>query len=238
MTVSSSLATGVRYHRKVHQAVAVNIIVFGRGLTADEHGFHLTQASCQRVETLVSYVARNQETFDSRRGKVVFSGGWAAAADGIQPPPVPFREGSMMLHQALASNVNGNNLMQYVDTYAETESDSTLENILRTKEEGYFGGVTFNAFNPLGLVAHQEHLIRIAYLVRRIFNLQDDAIMQIATPGIDKLSGGLSEETILLISRIALIGARTNRSLRRRHQILVAGRRKLHAGAGIQGQLC
>jgi hypothetical protein len=50
--------------------------------------------------------------------------------------------------------------------------------VQRVKEDGYFDGIVFTARNPLGLVAHQEHLARINYLVRKAFGLPRDATVK------------------------------------------------------------
>jgi hypothetical protein len=211
------------------EIVATNIIVFGRGLIADNSGFRLTRASAERAEVLVAYVSRNTAVFNSRQGRVVFTGGWAAAAEGIEPPPIQFREGSLMLDQAKAADIDGKNLVGYADAYSEIESDSTLENVLRSKEGGYFEGISFTRNNPLGLVAHQEHLVRIDYLVRKVFRLPSGAIVHIVVPGADNFSGRLPESVILFLTRLAFIGARGDTSLRRRHRILVACPHRLHS---------
>jgi hypothetical protein len=209
--------------------VATSIIVFGRGLEDDGGGFRLSGQSAERVAALISYVRGNLEAFASRRGRIVFSGGWAAAAHGAGPPPRRYREGQLMLDLALAADIGGGNLSGYADVYPETESDSTLENALRVKEAGYFDGVIFTAGNPLGLVAHAEHLPRIGYLVRKVFGLPGDAIASITAPGADSRSGGLPESVLLLITRLAFSGARDHASLRRRHGVLVAGNHRLRS---------
>ena len=213
----------------VAEAVATNIVVFGRGLVADGAGFRLSQASSERVAALVGYVRRNAAAFDARRGRIVFSGGWAGAADGTGRPPARFREGTLMLEQAWAAGVGGENLGRYADGYAEIESDSTLENALRTREAGYFAEVRFSARDPLGLVAHAGHLPRIDYLMRRVYGLPRDAVLPIVAPGADEFSGGLPESVLLAVTRLAFLGAGDGDDLRRRHRLLVAGRRPLAA---------
>jgi hypothetical protein len=89
------------------------------------------------------------------------------------------------------------------------------------KEGGYFGGTAFTARNPLGLVAHAEHLARVSYLIRKVFGLPGDAIVNITAAGDDGYSGGLPESALLLMTRVTLLGARGHDSLRRRHQALV-----------------
>ena len=210
-------------------AVAVSIIVFGRGLVTDPAGFRLTGQSAECVEALVAYVRQNATAFTARRGRIVFSGGWAAAAEGLGRPPRQFREGSLMLDLAMAADIGGANLASYADVHAEIESDSTLENALRVKEEGYFDGATFTARNPLGLVAHREHLARVTYLVRRAFGLPGDATVNIAASGADARSGGLPESVLLTLTRLAFLGAGNHSSLRRRHRMLVAWNHRLRA---------
>jgi hypothetical protein len=204
-------------------AVARRIIVFGRGLVAEDDGFRLTRQSSERAEALVAYVGQNAAAFAARRGQIVFSGGWAGAAEGFGQPAPQYREGSLMLAQATAADIGGASLADYADTHAEIESDSTLENVLRVKEGGYFGGAPFTARDPLGLVAHREHLRRINYLVRKGFGLPGDAIASIpAIPGREIYAGGLPESMLLPIIRVAFLGARDHSSLRSRHRALVA----------------
>jgi hypothetical protein len=203
-------------------AVATRIIVFGRGLAAEGAGFRLTRQSSERVAALVSYVTQNSAAFAARRGQIVFSGGWAGAAEGFGRPAPQYREGSLMLAQAMAADIGGASLADYADAHAEIESDCTLENVLRVKEDGYFGGAAFTARDPLGLVAHGEHLRRVNYLVRRGFGLSGDAIVNIAVPGRERYAGGLPESVLLPITRAAFLGASDHGSLRGRHRMLVA----------------
>jgi hypothetical protein len=203
-------------------AVATRIIVFGRGLEADGAGFRLTRQSSERVEAAVTYVRQNTGAFAARRGRIVFSGGWAGAAEGFSRPPPQYREGSLMLAQAMAADIGGSSLADYADTHAEIESDSTLENVLRIREDGYFDWASFTARHPLGLVAHKEHLPRINYLVRKGFRLPGDATVNIAVAGPEQYAGGLPEIVLLPVTRMAFLGVRGHRSLRSRHRMLVA----------------
>jgi DUF218 domain len=212
------------YAVSMRDSVATNIIVFGRGLTASDSEFRLSRASAERVEALIGYVRENIDVFRSQHGRVVFSGGWGAAAEGLREPPARFREGNLMLAQAMTSHIDGDDLAKYVDAHPEILSDSTLENALRTKEAGYFADTRFNASSPLGLVAHQEHLPRVDYLVRRAFDLQRDSVVHIVAQGTDQRSGGLPERLILALTSMAFIGARNDETLRRRHQFLVTCR--------------
>jgi DUF218 domain len=209
---------------------ATRVIVFGRGLAADPAGFRLTRQSSERVDALVTYVRQNAAGFAAHRGRIVFSGGWAGAAEGFGRPPPQYREASLMLARAMAADIGGSSLTDYADTDTEIESDSTLENVLRIKEDGYFDGTSFTARHPLGLVAHREHLPRISYLIRRAFGLPRDAIAAItAGQGREGYTGGLPESVLLPITRAAFIGARDHNALRGRHRMLVAWDHRLRA---------
>jgi hypothetical protein len=87
----------------------------GGGLVADGTGFRLTRQSSERAEALVAYVRRNAAAFAVRRGRIVFSGGWAGAAEGFGRPPRQYREGSLMLAQAMAADIGGTSLADYAD---------------------------------------------------------------------------------------------------------------------------
>lgn len=209
--------------------VATNIVVFGRGLRIDDAGVRLSSEGEARVRALLRYVEQNLAAFTSSRGLIVFSGGWAGAAEGLGPPPGESREAALMLALAHALGAGGADLSRYAETDAEIESDSTLENVLRVREAGYFHGISFTAENPLGLVAHAGHLPRIRYLVRKVFGLPDSAILPIVTPGTDNRSGGLPEWAITALTRLTLAGAGSSASLRRRHHAMVAA---LNLGRG------
>jgi hypothetical protein len=208
--------------------VATIIIVFGRGLEIDTTGIRLSGASISRVHSTVSYIERNLAVFSSKRARVVFSGGWAAAAEGLEPPPSKFREATLMLECARALGIDGKAFSCYAEAYTEAESDSTLENILRVKEEGYLSEERFTADNPLGVVSSESQLSRINYLLHKALGLPPEAILHITSPGTDKLSGGLPEGIILIFTRLAFLGARSHSSLRRRHHILVMGHNIFH----------
>jgi len=203
---------------------------------AEGGGFRLTRQSSERAEALVGYVRQNTAAFAARRGQIVFSGGWAGAAEGFGRPPPQYREGSLMLAQAMAADIDGTSLADYADAFAEIESDSTLENVLRVKEEGYFASASFTARDPLGLVAHEEHLPRITYLVRKAFRLSVGAIVGIAAAqGPENYAGGLPESVLLPITRVALLGARDHSSLRGRHRMLVAWGHRLRGLPRVPG---
>lgn len=200
----------------------------GRGLEIGGAGIHLSEASRARVQALVDYIEANQATFSSRRARVVFSGGWGAAAAGIAAPPREFREATLMLQLACTLGVNGSDFPVYAEPCAEFESDSTLENILRTKEAGYFDNDLFTVDNPLGIVAHEAHQARIDYYVHRIFGLSGDELLHITAQGADRPSGRVPEHVILFLTRLVFAGAHGHSSLRRRQRLILAGSSVLH----------
>ena len=209
------------YPVEVPDPVATNIIVFGRGLILNGTNCELTEASAARVDALLAYVDQNRAVFACRGGTVVFSGGWAGAGQNLEKPPERFREGSLMQSRASAADIDGSKLAEYVETFAEIESDSTLENVLEIQAADYFHGQTFTARNRLGLVAHKEHLKRIDYLVRSVFKLPRDAVFHIVVQGVDKTSSGVPESLILQVTRLVFAGAGGANALRRRQRILI-----------------
>ena len=203
------------------EGVATSIIVFGRGLKADGANFYLSEASRLRVRALVDYVEANKPTFSVQPAKVVFSGGWSAAAAKMKAPPKEFREGVLMLKYAQSLPVNGKDFSVYANSNIEIESDSTLENVLRTKEAGYFGGSSFTSANPLGIVAHAGHQKRIEYFIHKIFGLPKGSILHITAHGADNLGNIRSEKMLFLLTRLAFIGATSHSALRHRQSLAV-----------------
>jgi hypothetical protein len=99
--------------------------------------------------------------------------------------------------------------------------------VLRVREADYFHDITFTACNPLGLVAQKKHLNRIDYLARRVFNLPRHAVVHIVAPGVDKTSSRVPESLILLVTRLAFMGAADVNALRCRQRLLVVLNRAL-----------
>lgn len=217
----------IEYATAVPDSVATSIIVFGRGLIRHKAGYRLTDASAARVDALLNYIGQHKDVFGDGGGKIVFSGGWAGAGQDLERPAAQFREGALMLERALAANIAGDRISQYAETFAEIESDSTLENLLHIIEAGYFQGAAFTARNPLGFVAHREHLRRIDYLARKVFSLPRRAVAHIVTPGADETSSGIPESLMLPVTRLAFAGTSGADSLRRRQRLLIALNRAL-----------
>ena len=132
-----------------------------------------------------------------------------------------------MLSQAMAANIAGDRLKKYAETFAEIESDSTLENVLRIVEADYFRDITFTARNPLGLVAHKEHLNRIDYLARKVFSLPRRAVVHVVASGVDQTTSAIPESLILQVTRLTFAGISGADSLRRRQRLLIALNRTL-----------
>jgi hypothetical protein len=218
---------------------ALNLIVFGRGLTRDPAGsvVGLSLATRARVDAALDYVEAHIDVFRSRRddpaerGRIVFSGGWAGAAAGEPPPPEEHREGSLMLQRARAGGVDGTDLAAYVDAFAEIWSRSTLENAVLIAEGGYFEGRRFTPHNPLGLVAQAEHMKRVDYLTRKVFGLNRSSVRHMLAAGPDGASPRFSEPTLYRLTRVACLGASGPAALRRRELLMRAGVRLRRLGA-------
>ena len=207
------------YHRCMSEGVAMSVIVLGRGLQVNGANFYLSEASRARVRALVDYVEANKSTFSSRPARVIFSGGWGGAAAKIKAPPKEFREGTLMLKYAQTFPVSGRDFSAYVDSNTEIESDSTLENALRTKEAGYFGGTSFTEANPLGIVAHADHQKRAEYFIRKVFGVPKASILHITACGTDDPSDAISEKMLFLLTRLAFICATSHSTLRQRQRL-------------------
>lgn len=201
------------------EAVAVNIVVLGRGLRVDGSDFHLSEASKERVRALVNYIEANVQVFTLQPARVIFSGGWGAAAAKLKAPPDQCREAALMLKYAHALPVNGNDFSSYAHSDIEIQSNSTLENMLRMKEAGYFNGASFTAANPLGIVAHADHQKRIDYFIGKVFEWPRSSILHITAHGDDDSYGVTSEKILYPLSRLAFIGANDHSVLRRRQSL-------------------
>jgi hypothetical protein len=202
---------------------ATSLIVFGRGLCRSDSGLRLSEASAARVDAALAYITEHAGAFESTTGRVVFSGGYAAAAEGFPPMPVEFREGLLMLRRAERAGINGGDLDKYVQCYAEVESDSTLENLLHIQQAGYLLGADIGPHNPLGLVAHRGHLDRIDYFTRKVLGLDGRSTVHILAGGEDHLGSGMPEPMMYRLTRLACLGARSGRALRNRERLMKRG---------------
>ncbi len=197
---------------------ATSIIVFGYGLDVSGSDTRLSNASRQRVDAVLDYISANVEAFSRRRGRIVFSGGWSPATIGLNRPLESRREGTLMLKLAHDRGVNGVGLDRYVESYAELESTSTLENALSVKEGRYFDGISFTRRQPLGIVAHRGQMRRVDYFVRKVFGLRRTQVQRIFATGTDCPPSGWSHFSAYLMTRAAFMGTTDTVSLRRRAQ--------------------
>jgi hypothetical protein len=198
----------------VGTGIAVALLVFGRGVTSVGGRYALTAGSLARVRAAVDYVT-SHEVADGRP-RVVFTGGWAWADTG-DDPPVGCREGDLMLRAAVLAGLD-----RYADLYTETRSRSTLENLLHTVEDGLLGDRSFTAARPLGIVSHRWHLPRVRYLVGKLLDVRGAALLDIPATDGAPLRPWWAEHVLHAGSRLCFLGASDPDVLRRRERLLVS----------------
>ena len=195
---------------------ATALLVFGRGVSAAGRDYTLTAASAARVQAAADYTAAHPGVT-----RVIFTGGWAEAAEGAHQPPAGRREGDLMLLEARAAGLD-----RYADLRAETRSRSTLENLLHTLEDGLLDGYAFDAVHPLGLVSHRAHLPRIRFLAAKVLGLPGRALLDVPASGGDTPLPWRSERAARAIARLGFLGAREPAALMRRERRMVASLRR------------
>ncbi|BCJ50735.1 hypothetical protein Asp14428_22100 [Actinoplanes sp. NBRC 14428] len=201
---------------------ATVLLVFGRGVTRSGDGYVLTPGSAARVHAAAGYVARHGDEFlragaEGRPARIVFSGGWAEAAEGAARPPAGSREGDLMLREALAAGLD-----RWADLHAETRSRSTLENVLHVAEEGLLPP----GREPLGLVSHAWHLPRIRFLTAKVLGRRGADLVDVPAGGGDDDFSRRGERLAYLASRMALLGAREPGTLLRRERRMIGWLRR------------
>jgi uncharacterized SAM-binding protein YcdF (DUF218 family) len=211
---------------------ATVLIVFGRGVVNVGDGYALTPASAARVRAAAAYVAAHESSYRraAARGpapRVVLTGGWAEACAGAQPPPAGFREGDLMLREAVAAGLD-----RYAELYTETRSRSTLENLLHTVQDRLLADHTFTGGEPLGLVSHAAHLPRVRYLAGKVLRLRGPALLDVPATGGEVPSAWRSERAVHLASRLCFLGAHHPAGLLRRERRMVALIRRAERLAG------
>ncbi|MFI5914707.1 YdcF family protein [Dactylosporangium sp. NPDC051541] len=184
---------------------AATLLVFGRGVTCTDGRYELTTDSKARVRAAVEHVARS-----GAPTRIVFTGGWAGVSERAPEPPAGSREADLMRDAAQRAG-----LAAGCELHVETRSRSTLENLLNLVEEGLVGG-PYTPSAPLGLVSHAWHLPRVRYLAGKVLGLRGRALLDIPAAG-----PWQSELLLRLGSRLCLLGARTDTTLRRREQLAV-----------------
>ena len=192
------------------------LLVFGRGVVGAGEHFTLTPASSARVQAAVDYTTTHPGV-----ARIVFTGGWAEATEDAGQPPDGWREGDLMLREALAAGLD-----RHADLRAETRSRSTLENLLHTSADGLLDGFSFTAGRPLGLVSHREHLPRIRFLAGRVLGLPAAALRDVPATGGETPLPWRSERAARLIARVGFLGARNPSALLRRERRMVASLRR------------
>lgn len=193
---------------------ATVLLVFGRGLVRAGDHYELTPAGSARVRAASAYAAAHEAAFAGAGAgaRIVFTGGWPEASEGMPPPPAGAREGDLMLREASAAGLD-----RHAHLYAETNSRSTLENLLHTAADGLLDGYTFDAAHPLGLVSHAAHLRRIRLLAGKALGLRGPALRDVPATGADG-----NDRLALLTARIGFLGARGGAQLIRRERRIVA----------------
>lgn len=135
------------YIPEFEDRVATRIVVPGRGLEGDLDdlaNLHLTMGARQRVNRLHEYVTtpRNLAVFRTIGGTAIFSG--SHPGDRMpEAPPRAFREGALMLEAAQYLDWPDHLLppraeepqddKPHLRLVGETNADTTLENMLRTR---------------------------------------------------------------------------------------------------------
>lgn len=203
---------------------ATTLIVFGRGLDREDGVVVLCRASAARVHAAVDHVREHLDAFSAPDGnpkRIVFSGGWAEAAVGMAAPPAGSREGDLMRDLALREPVGAGRLDDYAEVCVETDSRSTLENLLNVVRLGYLDRAAITRSNPLGLVSHRGHLRRITYLAKKVLDIGPDAVQRIPAAGPDAGAGKIPEWAVYIATRLLYSGARKPASLLRRERSAV-----------------
>jgi hypothetical protein len=185
------------------EVVPTNIIVPGRGHNILPNGtMQLSASAIQRVHTVAEYYLTHEDRFvrdlqDGTGGMIVMAGGYASLATGnkLQAPPFETRESTLMCGLARAVGIPADYLGN------SPSSTSTLENILRAKEEGFFSGV--GRENPLGIVTQESQWERLNWFARKVFKLPQESVVLIAAPGEDYEQIINDERKLMHITRIA-----------------------------------
>lgn len=192
------------------------LLVFGRGVIGAGEHYTLTPASSARVQAAADYAEASPGV-----SRIVFTGGWAEATEAAGRPPAGWREGDLMLREALAAGLD-----RHADLRAETRSRSTLENLLHTSADGLLDGFDFDAARPLGLVSHREHLPRIRFLAAKVLGLPAAALLDVPASGGETPLPWRSERAARMIARVGFLGARNPGALLRRERRMVASLRR------------
>jgi hypothetical protein len=196
------------------ELVATNLLVPGRGHELGPDGsLELSESAVQRVGAAVLYHEQNRGEFerayaDGSGGVVAMSGGYAAlaTANRMAPPPYEEREGTKMAALGETMGIPARYLR------IDPSSTSTMENLLRAQEAGFFRELSPE--NPLGIVTQESQLGRLAWFAQKIFKITPDAIVHVDAPGEEDEQILRDEHKLLRITELAYGIARTPNGLR------------------------
>jgi uncharacterized SAM-binding protein YcdF (DUF218 family) len=205
---------------------ALVLVVFGRGVLETGGRYALTPGSIARVEAAAYYVATHEAAFRAGPARIIFTGGWAEAAEGAPRPPSGDREGDLMLRWAREAALDA-----YADLMAETGSRSTLENLVRLAQDGLLAGYRFDAAHPLGVVSDAWHLPRVRFLAGKVLGLRGGAVLDVPVTGGERAAGRIAP-ALHLASRLGFLGTRDPAALLRRERRLVAVMHRFRAQRG------
>lgn len=194
------------------------LVVFGHGVRAGTDGFVLTAASLARVRAAARYVTGDA---GGARARVVFTGGWPAVRAGTGAPPAGWREGDLMLAEAVAAGLD-----RHADLHTETRSRSTLENLVHIRADGLIDPRAFDGHRPLGLVSHAWHLPRVRYLAGKVLGLRGAALLDVPATGGDRSTRWPYRGGAHVGSRLLFLGARDAARLLRRERMWAAAMRR------------
>lgn len=208
------------------QEVAANqLMVLGGGISLNNGQAHLKSWSNERVDRTIGYYQSERDRFLAGGAVIVCTGGYSAGQSAEEIPNSQ-REASLMADR----------LMQYgipaalIET--ETESTSTLENLLNVIAAGYIEPHQINRENPLGVVSHPHHLERFVQMGRKM-GIYPDTIQKIAANREDE---AFREFVTRQLYKGILFGAHDPATLRRREHRVLSGlgsaRPVLRSGVG------
>jgi uncharacterized SAM-binding protein YcdF (DUF218 family) len=177
-----------------------NVLVPGRGHDVLADGsLSLSDSAMARVETVGEYYLENVEAFETSAGRILFEGGWAKGATGIDRPPVELREGRLM--RDLATDLG----MPEKIAAEGIESTTTMTNVLNSRN--FFGNV-----GSLAIVTQLSQADRFNYFAKRVY--PDAEVEIIEAPGEDDPEIIADEQRLLRQSRILYGWAWSPRTLR------------------------
>ena len=223
-------------------AISTNLLVPGRGHNIAPTGaLELSDPARERVVVAVTYYQDNKAAFTESLqrgtgGLIVMCGGYAALASSgqITAPPYHLRESTMMQNLAVDLGVPQRHLGN------SPASTSTMENVLRAQEEGFF--TELKPGNPLGIVAEAHNpdeqgqfsqYARLEWFARKIFKLPVGVVCLVPTQTSISSAEQADERKLMKVTRILYSAAKTPEGLRRAEKIAAIGSSAL-SSLGLQ----